>query len=111
MFNFHVVGRMNADGINTIGPKLKFMRYIAYIKQSEKEISDAIATGDSDYAWSEITRIERERHEYHDEAIEAVKALNQTAIDHGYQVVYNEPTFRRDVVTDFCVQFLEREAK
>lgn len=111
MFNYQVIGEMNAKGINTIGPKLKFMRYISYIKQSEKEISDAISTGDSDYAWHEIARIERERHEYHDQAIEAVKALNQIAEENGFEKPYNKPDYRRDYVTEFCVEYLTREAK
>lgn len=111
MFNFQVIGEMKAKGINTIGPKLKFMRYVAYIRSSEKEISDAIATGDSDYAWSEITRIERERHEYHDQAIEAVKALNQMAEENGFEKPYDKASYQRDYITDFCIEYLTREAK
>lgn len=111
MYNFQVIGDMKKSGINVVGPTLKFMRYVSYIKQSEKEISDAFATCDPDYAMSEITRIERERHEYHDTAIEAVKALNQMAEENGFEKPYNKPDYRRDYITEFCVEYLTREAK
>ena len=111
MFNFQVVESMKKNGINVVRFQLKCMRYVAYIKQSEKEIADAFATFDPDYTMSEITRIERERHEYHDDAIKAVEELNKMAVDHGFEKPYEMPDYRRDYVTEFCVQYLEREAK
>lgn len=109
MYNFQVIENMKKSGINVVRFKLKCMRYASYIKRSEKEIADAFSTFDPDYAMSEIVRIERERHEYHDDTIEAVKALNQTAIANGFEKPYDKPDYRRDYVTEFCVQYLERE--
>lgn len=111
MYNFQVIADMKKSGMNVIGFTLKFMRYVSYIKRSEKEIADAFSTFNPDFAMAEISRIERERHEYHDDAIKAVEELNKTAVNHGFAKPYDKPDYRRDHVTEFCIQYLEREAK
>lgn len=106
MFNFEVISML--DKGDTIRFKLKAMRYVAFIKHSEKEIAEAFATGDEKYAISEVCRVEKERHEYHNAAINAVKELNKVAKEHGFEAVYQSEDYRRDVITDFCYQYLSR---
>lgn len=108
MFNFEVISMLEKTGVNTIRFKLKAMRYISYIKQSETEIAEAFATGDAEYAIAEVSRVEKERHEYHNQAIDAVKELNRIAKEHGFEAVYQDKDYRRDIITNFCYQYLAR---
>lgn len=91
-----------AAGINVFNVEQACRPYIDALNERKK----AMYSGDTElFQYLFSTEYDREKHEAHNRAVNAIISLNQTCRDHGLEVVFDGDESNRQELGQFACQF------